>query len=519
MRTLTSGLLLCSTLILGGAAQSGFPASPSDPSGDVRTVSSFTTSHGTQMSYQAIAGILDVKSHADLTDSTSAGATASMSFVAYSALPLSPIRPIVFLFNGGPGSSSVWLHMGAFGPKHVVTGAPTQLLRPPYQLAQNPNCLLDVADLVFIDAPGTGFGHIDGKDGRKLFFGVDADVAAFADFIQAFLEKFDRRQSPLFLFGESYGTSRAAILADELEENRHIDVSGVILMSQSLNFDLVVDHASGNPGSDLPYVLGLPSYTATAFYHHKLPNAGKIPLTTLLAEVQTWATSVYLPALAEGADLDPAKRAAVIAKLHDYTGLPSAYIDRADLRIEAGEFLQQLGSPSGEVYGRLDTRYEGPRMDPLEKEPSYDPQTARIAAAYAAGWDNYARHDLKLNPATKFIQQVGDAWSVWNWKHVQPNVNEPVPGALNTMADLAAAMTFNPGLKVMLNSGYFDVATPFFQGFYELKHLPMSADLQKNITIFRYKSGHKVFVDPASLDALHENLSHFIEVAALGGQP
>jgi carboxypeptidase C (cathepsin A) len=235
--------------------------------------------------------------------------------------------------------------------------------------------------------------------------------------------------------------------------------------------------------------------------------------------VQTWATSVYLPALAEGADLDPAERAAVIAKLHDYTGLSSDYIDRADLRIEAGEFLQQLGSPSGEVYGRLDTRYEGPRMDPLEKEPSYDPQTARIAAAYAAGWDNYARHDLKLDPATKFIQQVGDAWSVWNWKHVQPNVNEPVPGALNTMADLAAAMTFNPGLKVMLNSGYFDVATPFFQGFYEMKHLPMSADLQKNITVFRYPSGHKVFVDPASLDALHKNLSHFIEVAAVGGQP
>jgi carboxypeptidase C (cathepsin A) len=158
-------------------------------------------------------------------------------------------------------------------------------------------------------------------------------------------------------------------------------------------------------------------------------------------------------------------------------------------------------------------------MDPLEKEPSYDPQTARIAAAYAAGWDNYARHDLKLDPATKFIQQVGDAWSVWNWKHVQPNVNEPVPGALNTMADLAAAMTFNPGLKIMLNSGYFDVATPFFQGFYEMKHLPMSADLQRNITMFRYPSGHKIFVDPASLDALHTNVAHFIEVAAMGGQP
>ena len=519
MRALTSGLLLCSTMILGGAAPSSSSASTSDAMGDVMTVSSFMTVHGTQLSYQAIAGTLAVKSHTGLTETASAGATASMSFVAYSVLPLSPSRPIVFLFNGGPGSSSVWLHMGAFGPKHVVTGAPTQLLRPPYRLAPNPDSLLDVADLVFIDAPGTGFGRIEGKDGKKLFFGVDADVTAFADFIDAFIQKFDRRQSPLFLFGESYGTSRAAILADELEESRKINVSGLILMSQSLNFDLVVDHASGNPGSDLPYVLGLPSYSATAFYHHKLPNAGKATLTTLLAEVEAWATGVYLPALAEGTDLDTAKRAAVIAKLHDYTGLSSDYIDRADLRIEAGEFLQQLGSPSGKVYGRLDTRYEGPRMDPLEKEPSYDPQTARIAAAYAASWDNYARNDLKLNPSTKFVQQVGDAWSVWSWKHVQPNVNEPVPGALNTMADLAAAMTFNPGLKVMLNSGYFDVATPFFQGFYEMKHLPMSADLQKNITMFRYPSGHKVFVDPTSLDALHTNISHFIEAAVAGGQP
>jgi carboxypeptidase C (cathepsin A) len=224
--------------------------------------------------------------------------------------------------------------MGGFGPKHVVTGAPTQLLRPPYHLAQNPDSLIDVADLVFIDAPITGFGRIEGKDGKNRFFGIDADVAAFADFIDLLRQEFDRRQSPLFLFGESYGTSRAAILADKLEESRRINVSGVILMSQSLNFDLVVDHASGNPGSDLPYVLGLPSYTATAFYHHKLPNTGKTTLTNLLAEVETWAISVYLPALAEGTDLDYAKRTAVIAKLHDYTGLPSDYIDQANLRIE-----------------------------------------------------------------------------------------------------------------------------------------------------------------------------------------
>jgi carboxypeptidase C (cathepsin A) len=261
----------------------------------------------------------------------------------------------------------------------------------------------------------------------------------------------------------------------------------------------------------MPYVLGLPSYTATAWYHHKLAAEGAVPLERLLAEVRAWSFDTYLPALAAGADLDPARRARIIARLHAYTGLPTAYIDRADLRIEAGEFLHELPADNGEVYGRLDTRYAGPTMDPLGEEAAYDPQTAAIAASYEAAWDSYARHDLQLPPSTRYVLQVDGAWSRWNWRHVQPNVNEPVPGALNAMGDLAAAMEFNPALKVMLNSGYFDVATPFAQSLYELAHLPMPAALQRNITAAQYRSGHKIFVDQVSLDALHDNVARFIE--------
>ena len=511
MRLSLSALLSCLTLAVADPTRS-FGATPATGAlADITTTSAVTTRSGARIAYRAIAGTLPVRSHA----AAAPGATADMSFVFYAASDRSPTRPIVFLFNGGPGSSSVWLQMGAFGPKRVATPDPTETMRPPYNLVPNPDCLLDAADLVFIDAPGTGFGRFEGPGAEKAFFGVDADVGAFADFIEGFLQRYDRWQSPVFLFGESYGTTRAAILADELEERRRIDVGGVILMSEALNFDLVVDHASGNPGSDLPYVLGLPSYTATAYYHRKLPG-GERPLSRLLPEVEAWAIDVYLPALAAGADLDPTRRATVIRKLHDFTGLSTTYLDRANLRVEAGEFLQQLGADSGEVYGRLDTRYAGSTMDPLEEETSYDPQTARIAAAYEASWHDYARHDLKLDPSTGFVLQIDDAWSRWDWRHVQPNVNEPVPGALNAMGDLAAAMEFNPGLRVMLNSGYFDVATPVFQGLYELKHLPMPAALQKNITTFQYPSGHKIFVDPASADALHANIARFIEAAAGG---
>ena len=269
-------------------------------------------------------------------------AEASMFYVAYFAKGGAPeARPVTFLFNGGPGSSTVWLHMGAFGPKRVVTADDTHSPAAPYAIVDNDQSLLDASDLVFVDAPGTGFSRISGKDKEKAFYGVDADAHAFAEFITAFLSKYSRWNSPKYLFGESYGTTRSAALINLLETDRHVDFNGVILLSQILNFDLSADGPQFNPGVDLPYQLALPSYAATAWYHHKLAGTPK-DLPVLLEEVEHFAMTDYALALQAGAALDPAQRDAVAAKLHDYTGLPVEYIKKADLRINGGEFEKNL---------------------------------------------------------------------------------------------------------------------------------------------------------------------------------
>jgi carboxypeptidase C (cathepsin A) len=313
---------------------------------------------GQAISYQAVAGTLivhpkdwddvprDPKAEkagpaaADDGDTKNPSAEASMFYVAYFKGGAGP-RPVTFLYNGGPGSASFWLHMGAFGPRRIVTSTDGHTPAAPYSLINNGSSLLDVTDLVFIDAPGTGFSRIAGKDKEKAFYGVDPDAYAFAEFISQFLTKYGRWNSPKFLFGESYGTPRSAVLVNQLEAERSIDFNGVILLSQILNFDLSPDRPTGNPGVDLPYQTVLPTYAATAWYHKKLPQAHE-NLEAFLAEVEQFAMGDYGRALAGGSDLKPAERSAIAEKLHQYTGLPVDYILKADLRIDGGEFRQTL---------------------------------------------------------------------------------------------------------------------------------------------------------------------------------
>ncbi len=284
---------------------------------------------------------------------------AGMSYVAYFRGDKEDSRrPITFLYNGGPGSSTVWLHMGAFGPKRVVTADDSHSPAAPYRIIDNEYTLLDVSDLVFIDAPGTGFGHLRGTDKEKAFYGVDQDAHAFANFIVEFLSRHNRWNSPKYLFGESYGTTRSAALASILENEKSLDLNGVILLSQILNFDNSPDGPQFNPGVDLPYVLVLPTYAATAWYHHKLPNQ-PAALEPLLREVENFAMTDYLQALAAGSTLSAERKSAIAARLHNYTGLPADYIERANLRVNGGEFEKTLlGSEI--TTGRLDTRFAGP---------------------------------------------------------------------------------------------------------------------------------------------------------------
>jgi carboxypeptidase C (cathepsin A) len=474
------------------------------------------TVEGNAINYDAYAGTLvvhmrgwdDVPQNADKDDKV--GPTeASMFYVAYMKTgEMAASRPITFLYNGGPGSSTVWLHMGAFGPRRVVTKDDSHTPAAPYPFINNDYSLLDASDLVFIDAPGTGFSRVAGKDKDKAFYTIDDDAHAFADFIAQFLTKYGRWNSPKYLFGESYGTTRSAVLVNQLETGHDVDINGVILLSQILNFDDSADAPEFNPGIDLPYMLALPTYAASAWYHHKLPDSSA-KLEPLLTEVEHFALNDYARALEQGSELPADQRDAIAEKLHDYTGLPVDYIKKADLRINAGEFEKQLQADSDTTTGRLDTRFSGPTLDPLSKEADYDPQSAAISSAYVSAFNDYVRKDLKLTDDKQYKPEVG-VWRTQGFLHAPPGVGVPLPQAANVMIDLATAMKYNPDLKVMLNAGYFDLATPFFEGVYEMHHLPIPNKLQANIEYKFYESGHMVYAHEPALKELHDNVAAFI---------
>ena len=439
-------------------------------------------------------------------------AEASMFYVYYSKGGEGP-RPVTFFYNGGPGSSTMWLHMGAFGPRRIVTSTDAHTPAAPYSLVNNTSSLLDTTDLVFIDAPGTGFSRIAGKDKEKAFFGLDPDAYAFSEFITQFLTRYGRWNSPKYLFGESYGTPRSAVVVNQLEAERSVDLNGVILLSQILSFDLSPDRPTGNPGVDLPYETVLPTYAATAWYHKKLPSEHP-SLEALLTEVEQFAMGDYARALAAGSDLSASDRAAVAQKLHDYTGLPVDYILKADLRIDGGEFRQNLQSDGGLTTGRLDSRFSGPDLDPLSQRAEYDPQSAALSSAYVSAFNDYARRELHYGEGKIFKPSI-PTFRTWNFAHQQPGQQIQGPPlsprqGVNVLPDLANAMKLNPNLKVQLNAGYFDLATPFYQGIYEMHHLPMPQSLQSNIEFRFYDSGHMVYAKDASLRQLHDNVADFI---------
>lgn len=475
------------------------------------------TVEGSLINYDAYAGTFvvhardwdDVPQNADKDDKVGP-AECSMFYVAYikSGGDAAKPRPVTFLYNGGPGSSTVWLHMGAFGPRRVVTLDDSHTPAAPYPFVNNDFSLLDASDLVFIDAPGTGFSRVSGKDRERSFYTIDSDAHAFADFIAQFLTKYQRWNSPKYLFGESYGTTRSAVLVNQLETRHDIDFNGVILLSQILSFDNSADGPEANPGVDMPYQLALPTYCASAWYHHKLPDA-PATLAPLLAEVEHFAMNDYAIALGEGSALPDDQRQAIAAKLHQYTGLPVEYILKADLRINVGEFEKMLQDDANMTTGRLDSRFSGPTMDPLSKEADYDPQSAAIGSAYVSAFNDYVRRDLKYTDEKQYKPEGGE-WRNSGFLHAPPGFGGELPQSANVMVDLATAMKYNPDLKVMLNGGYFDLATPYFEGIYEMHHLPIPAKLQNNIEYKYYESGHMVYAHQASLKELHDNVAAFI---------
>jgi carboxypeptidase C (cathepsin A) len=500
---------------------------PTEP--DSTTEGSVTV-EGQAIAYQAVAGTLTVGS-TDAQDATigpdgkilpDAGvdlppkiedqpATARIFYVAYfKKNATAEQRPVTFLYNGGPGSSSMWLHMGSFGPRRVVTTDTQHDPAAPYNLVSNDFSLLDASDLVFIDAPGTGFSRIFGKDKEKAFYGTDPDAHAFERFIRRFLTKYGRWNSPKYLLGESYGTPRSAVLSADLQ---NVDLNGIILLSAILSFDNSIDGPRFNPGVDQAYALGLPTFAASAFYHKKLPVQPP-SLQPFLAEVEKFALGEYASALLQGSELPEARKQAVAEKLHSYTGLPVAYLLKANLRVTGGMFSKNLQLESEMTTGRLDTRYSGPDLDPLSEDAEYDPQSAAISGAYTTAINQYLRKELKYGQQDTYKPTLwSDGNFSWDLRHHAPG-GPPAAmqeGGTNVMPDLAFTMKTNPKLKVMLAGGYYDLATPFFEGMFEMHHLPIPPKLESNISYYYYPAGHMIYVNEGILKHFHSDVAAFIK--------
>jgi carboxypeptidase C (cathepsin A) len=444
--------------------------------------------------------------------------TARMFYAAYFKKDADAAhRPVTFIYNGGPGSPTMWLHMGTFGPKRIVVPDAAHQEGAPYSIVNNEDSLLDVSDVVFIDAPGTGLSRTFGKNKGEAFYGIDGDGHAFERFIRRFLSKYNRWNSPKYLFGESYGTPRSAVLAADL---RSVDLNGIILLSQILSFDNSVDGPTANPGVDQAYALALPTYAATAWYHHKLATQPPA-LKPFLDEVEKFTLGPYMTALLQGSQLSDADRQAMAEKLHGYTGLPVEYLLRADLRVIGSEFSQELKLDESITTGRLDSRYQGPDVDPLSGTSGYDPQSDAITSAWNTAINDYMHNDLKYATQSTILMSAreGGPFS-WDMTHRAPGGRGGfggggAPGTVetgaNVMPDLAYRMKMNPKMKVFLGGGYYDLATPYFEGEYEMHHLPMPRSLQSNISYHYYEAGHMIYVKEDILKQFHADVSAFIK--------
>lgn len=430
---------------------------------------------------------------------------ASMFYVAYVAdrAKDAPERPLTFFFNGGPGSSSMWLHMGSFSPVRIETPT-TQVAGPaPFHLVPNAYSLIDRTDLVFLDAIGTGLSRPLGKAKGEDFWGVDPDIDAFAKGIQRYLTISNRWNSPKYIFGESYGTLRAAGLVHALQE-RGTQVNGVILLSSILNYGI------RNPGYDQIYVNYLPSYAAVAWYHKKIPNA-PATLEPFLTEVREYARGPYLAALVRGDELPQAERTNVAQQLSRYTGLSADFLLRNNLRVDLGRFRKELLRDQNRTVGRLDARFLGIDVDSLTESPDYDAADAALSGAYIAALNSYLFGRLGFPTNLVYRPNFREIGRKWNQNHMAPgggSGERPMPAA-DTAMDLGRTMRMNPHLRVLSLNGYYDLATPFGGIEYDLKHLWLDPELRKNIEFAYFESGHMVYVQPDALAALKERLEKF----------
>jgi carboxypeptidase C (cathepsin A) len=449
---------------------------------------------GQEIKYTATAGTILLK----LEDGTP---KASIFFVAYTKDDVSDPsqRPITFSFNGGPGSSSVWLHLGLLGPRRVQMGDAGSLLPPPYRLVDNDSSLLDVSDIVFIDPVSTGYSRAVPGEAPKQFHGIEEDVESVADFIRLYATRNKRWSSPKFLAGESYGTTRAAGLSGYLQQRFGMYLNGIVLISAILNFET----AEFDAGNDLPYILYVPTYTAIAWYHKKLPADLQGDLQKTLEESRKFAVGEYADALMTGDALPAGRRTEITQKLARLTGLSPDYIERTNLRIEIMRFTKELLRSERRTMGRIDARFLGIDRDAAGEHPEFDPSIAAIIGPYSGMLNDYVRNDLKFDSDLPYEVLTGRV-RPWNYA---PYENRYV----NVAETLRRAMTQNPFLHVFVAKGYYDLATPFFAADYTFDHLGLDPTLRGHLSGAYYEAGHMMYVHPLSRVKLKADIAQFIK--------
>ena len=458
---------------------------------------------GQTIPYKATAGTILLKDDKGETN----GSIFYMAYIRSDVKDLSQ-RPLAFLYNGGPGSSSVWLHMGAFGPRRVITSNAEATPPAPYKLVDNEQCLLDRADLVFIDPVGTGFSHAVGKAKDKDFWGIDQDVKSLAQFVNSYVNRNNRWNSPKFLIGESYGTFRSAALADYLQTHDGMDFNGSVLISTVLDLGTL----SFNAGDDMPYIYYLPSYAATAWYHKVLKDR-PADLNAFLNEARHFAATEYADALMKGSKLSETEQADIVKKLSHFTGLSEDYLTKAKLRVNLYQFMAELQRSKELTTGRLDARFSGPSYDLLREFAEYDPQSVAVTGAFTAAFNHYVREELKSGQDKTYTILSTEANRQWDWKR-EGGRRFGFPGSPNVEEDLIEAMISNTHLEIQVENGLYDLATPFFATEYTMDHLGLPEKLQKNIHLEYYDAGHMMYLRDEDLPKLKANVARFIDSAS-----
>lgn len=413
-------------------------------------------------------------------------------------------RPITFSFNGGPGSSSVWLHLGLLGPRRVQSADGNEPVPPPYALVDNAFSLLDQTDLVFIDPVTTGFSRAVPGENDRDFHSFEKDIESVGDFIRLYTTRYQRWSSPKFLAGESYGTTRSAGLAGYLQERHGMYLNGLMLISSVLNFQTLMF----SPGNDLPYILFLPTYAATAWYHGRLDNELQQDLDQLLADVRAFALGEYATALMHGASLPEAQAVEIASQLARYTGLSESYIRQSNLRIEIGRFVKELMREQRETVGRLDSRIKGVDRDAAGEHYEFDPSMALIMGPYTGALNDYVRRELGFESDLPYEILTGRVhpWSYGSHENQYVNVAETLRKAMNA----------NPFLKVFVGNGYYDLATPFLATEYTFDHLFLEPGDRERVAMGYYEAGHMMYIHDPSLAQIKADMASFLASAVPG---